>query len=116
MSIHRNQSQDHRQECTSTQEDGRHLWIDINGQHDDSAWMNWFSNKYCDKCENEIVSREDSLEKLGFELMYVSSTECSYCEVYKECRFFKGKNPSTLEIIEMWLNEEVEEEIVSTKL
>ena len=39
-----------------------------------------------------------------------SSTECSYCEVYKECRFFKGKNPSTLEIIEMWLNEEVSED------
>ena len=94
------------------------LWIDINGQHDDSAWMNWFSNKYCDKCESEIVSREDSLEKLGFELMYVNSTQCSYCEVYKECRFFKGKNLSTLEIVEMWLKEEVEEveEIVSTKL
>ena len=94
------------------------LWIDINSQHDDSPWMNWFSKKYCDRCESEVVSREDSLSKLGFNLLYKSSTECSYCEVYNECRFFRGKNPSTLEIIEMWLKEEVEEkeEIVSTSL
>ena len=85
------------------------LWIDTYCQHDDSPWMKWFSEKYCDKCESEIVSAEDSLTKLGFNLLYVSHTECSYCELYKECRFFEGKNPNTLDIIEMWLREEVEE-------
>ena len=87
------------------------LWIDINGHHDESPWLTWFNEKYCDKCEPEIVNAENCLEKLGFELLYKNSTECSYCEVYKECRFFNGKNPSTLEIIEMWLKEEVEEDV-----
>lgn len=88
------------------------LWIDINSQHDDSPWMTWFNETYCDKCNPEIVYAEDSLSKLGFQLLYKNNTECSYCEVYQECRFFNGKNPSTLEIIEMWLKEDVEENIL----
>lgn len=83
-------------------------WLDANVQHDDSPWMTWFDKKYCSKCEPEIVKREDSMSKLGFELLFVNQTECSYCEVYNECRFFPNKeNPSTQEIIEMWLKENI---------
>lgn len=85
-------------------------WIDDHGQHDDSPWMTWFDNKYCSRCESEIVKREDSMSKLGFELLFRNETECSYCEVYDECRFFQNKkNPGTQEIIEMWLKEAVDE-------
>jgi hypothetical protein len=85
-------------------------WIDDHGQHDDSPWMTWFYKKYCSKCESEIVKREDSMSKLGFELLFRNETECSYCEVYDECRFFPNKkNPGTQEIIEMWLKEAVDE-------
>ena len=81
-------------------------WLAANGQYNDSPWMTWFDNKYCSKCESEIVKREDCMSKLGFEPLFSSETECSYCEVYNECRFFPNKkNPDILEIIEMWLKE-----------
>ena len=86
-------------------------WIDENAQHDDSPWMNWFENKYCRNCESVKISREDSLEKLGFELLYLNDTECSYCEINKQCRYFpdREESPSVVEIIKMWLESEVEE-------
>ena len=84
-------------------------WITEFANHDDSPWMNWFNKKYCQKCKSEIVTREDSLDKLGFELIFVNSVECSYCEVYNECRYFPNKpNPTIEEIIKMWLDQEVE--------
>lgn len=86
-------------------------WIDNFGQHDDSPWINWFNRTYCEKCESEIVTVEESQAKLGFQLLYVNNTECSYCEVYKECRFFPNQpSPNTKEIIKMWLQQEVENE------
>lgn len=86
-------------------------WLDEHGMFDDSPWMKWFDNNYCQKCESEIIKRADSKLKLGFELKYVSQTECSYCEVYKHCRFFPDKKevPSNKEIIEMWLSLEVKD-------
>ena len=85
-------------------------WITDFGNHDDSPWMNWFDKTYCQKCEPEVVTREDSEAKLGFLLRYVDKTECSYCEVYKECIFFPNKlTPDIKEIINMWLGQEVEE-------
>lgn len=85
-------------------------WILDFGNHEDSPWMNWFDKNYYQKCEPEIVTREESEAKLGFYLSFVDKTECSYCEVYKECRFFPNKPiPDIEEIIRMWLDQEVEE-------
>lgn len=85
-------------------------WIADFGKHDDSPWMNWFDKTYCQKCESEIVTKDESEAKLGFQFLYLNKTECSYCEVYKECRFFPNKpTPEIEEIIKMWLDQEVEE-------
>lgn len=68
---------------------------------DDTPWMNWFNNKYCNNCDGvncilEVVGRE---------------VECSYCEVYKKCRFFPDRlsdNIDSKEICAMWLRENYE--------
>ena len=86
-------------------------WIADFGNHDDSPWTDWFNRTYCQKCESEIVTRDESEAKLGFQLLFVDKTECSYCEVYKECRFFPNRpNPDMKEIIQMWLEQEIEDE------
>lgn len=86
-------------------------WIDAHGQFDGSPWLEWFDRNYCSKCEPVYVTKEDSKEKLGFELLYNIKTTCAYCEINKECKFFPGReNPSMVEIIEMWLKEPVENE------
>lgn len=85
-------------------------WIADFGNHDDAPWMKWFDRTYCQKCESEIVTRDESESKLGFQLLFVTKTECSYCEVYKECRFFPNRPaPEIEEIIRMWLEQEVED-------
>jgi hypothetical protein len=83
--------------------------IDENAQHDNSPWMTWFDKNYCSKCESVVIPKEETLEKLGFELWHGDSTECSYCEVNSKCRYFPDmeESPNTKEIIEMWLKEEV---------
>lgn len=81
-------------------------WINAFGYHDNSPWIKWFDQKYCSKCESEIIKKEECNSKLGFEPWYNSEVECSYCEVHDECRFFPGKeNPSITEIVKMWLKE-----------
>lgn len=99
----------HYKQLTSLSLEELAKWLDNNVQHDDSPWMAWFNKKYCSKCEPEIVKKEDSMSKLDFELLFnEKEIECSYCEVYNKCRFFPNKeNLSTVEIIELWLKEEV---------
>jgi hypothetical protein len=83
-------------------------WLDVNGQHDDSPWIKWFDDKYCSNCESEVVTSDESEEKLGFALWYKTKVDCAYCEVYNECRFFPNRRAlSNKEIIELWLKEEV---------
>lgn len=98
----------HFKQLTSLSLEELAKWINNNVQHEGSPWMTWFDKKYCSKCEPEIVKKEDFMSKLGFEFLYKKEIECSYCEVYNKCRFFPNKkNPSTVEIIELWLKEEV---------
>lgn len=86
-------------------------WIGTRGQFDDSPWMGWFDKNYCSKCESIYITKDDSKEKLGFELLYNINTTCAYCEINKECRFFPGREqPTLVEIIEMWLKEPAENE------
>ena len=86
-------------------------WINEYGAHDASPWITWFDNKYCSICPYVVIDKKDSLEKLGFELMWEDRTTCSHCEVYKKCRYFPDmkESPSNTEIIKMWLESEVEE-------
>ena len=86
-------------------------WLDENGKFDNSPWCTWFNNTYCSKCDVVKISKEESKEKLGFELFdFIDSTECTYCELTKECRFFPGREtPCNKDIIEMWLKERIED-------
>ena len=82
-------------------------WIDEYGKFDDSPWITWFSNKFCNTCPSVIIDKKDSLDKLGFELWYGTSTTCSYCEINNKCRYFPDMEvtPSNFDIIKMWLME-----------
>lgn len=84
-------------------------WLDTHGKHDGSPWMNWFNKKYCSKCESIKIKKENSKAVLGFELMFVDEATCSYCEVYKKCKYFQGKDktPTNVDIIETWLKETI---------
>jgi hypothetical protein len=84
-------------------------WLDVNGQFDGSPWMKWFDKTYCSRCESIHIKKEDSKAILGFELMFVDETTCSYCEVNKKCKYFPElpKTPTNVDIIEMWLKETI---------
>ena len=86
-------------------------WLDNHGQHDGSPWMIWFDKNYCSKCESIKIKKENSKSVLGFELMFSDETTCSYCEVYKKCKYFQDKDetPNNADIIKMWLEEQVKE-------
>ena len=83
-------------------------WLDNHGQHDGSPWMIWFDKNYCSKCESIKIKKENSKSVLGFELMFSDETTCSYCEVYKKCKYFQDKDetPNNADIIKMWLEEQ----------
>ena len=85
------------------------LWLHKHGQFDCSPWMKWFNDNYCDKCEAIECKYEDAEEKLGFKPFYKNSIECAYCEWNKKCRFFPDMLdiPDNLDIIKMWLSQEV---------
>lgn len=78
-------------------------WLDEHGMIDNTPWMNWFDENYCDKCESIIVKAGDAKEVLGIKPFYNEEYECAYCEVHDHCRFFPDKYPSNKDIIKMWL-------------
>ena len=84
-------------------------WLDEYGQFDNSPWMKWFNEKYCNKCE--AIKCEVNQQFGANDLFIKQEVECSYCELEKKCRFFTDFNnvPSNIDIIKMWLIEEVEE-------
>ncbi len=87
-------------------------WLDEHGQFDDSPWLNWFTEKYCTGCESIKCKYKDVEQLFGFDPDSGNrEMECSYCEVYGKCKFFEKINdiPNNLEIIKMWLKEEVDE-------
>jgi hypothetical protein len=86
-------------------------WLDEHGQFDDSPWMHWFAQKYCDKCESIKCRYQDVEQLLGFDAMSSErEVECAYCEVYGKCKYFEEIDdiPNNLEIIKMWLNKEAD--------
>lgn len=78
-------------------------WLDKYGSFDGSPWMDWFSKKYCNNCENIMVKYPNkSGVRCGKEF------PCSYCELNGNCRFFQDleETPNNEEIIKMWLGNE----------
>lgn len=63
-------------------------WIDENGQFDNSPWMTWWDELYCQNCEAVMCHHIEAKEKLGFEPFYEKDVECAYCEIYKKCKYF----------------------------
>lgn len=91
-------------------------WLDKHGKFDTVPWSEWFSNKYCNNCESIKCKYTDAEETLGFSpySYYNREIECAYCELEKKCRFFEELDdvPDNKEVIKLWLNEEVRNEIV----
>lgn len=72
---------------------------------DNTPWMNWFENKYCNNCD--CVRRYHNT--IGAEVEY------SYCELYNVCKFFPDRpfddiNGKT--ICGMWLKENNYDELL----
>lgn len=77
-------------------------WLDKYGFYEDSPWMDWWNKNYCGKCESEIV----------FAPYLNHNIECCWCELNNRCKFFPemDKQPSSKEMIKMWLESEAEYE------
>ena len=82
-------------------------WLDEHGQFDDSPWANWFNDKYCANCKSITCKIEAT--NVGLTPLYPEQEEdFAYCELHKNCRFFKDKDsvPDVTDMIKMWLKEE----------
>ena len=72
-------------------------WLNKNGNFEDSLWINWFDETYCQKCEDVIGTCS------GREM------EFAYCELNDDkCRFFEefDEVPWGKDLIKLWLMEE----------
>ena len=84
-------------------------WLDEYGQFDNSPWMKFFNEKYCENCDSIKIDHEDAKTKLGLDLFsWELTAECAFCEINDHCKFFPDIDgiPSNLETIRMWLEEE----------
>lgn len=74
-------------------------WIDENETSDCPAWLRWWDDNYCLKCQSEIAY----VEAFGREC------ECAWCELNCNCRFFPKLDdvPDNKQIIKMWLEQEI---------
>ena len=77
-------------------------WLDKYGNFEESPWMKWFGDTYCNniKCPAEKVYVKDYGREMKF----------GWCELNGKCKFFPEFEdiPSNKEIIKMWLMLEVE--------
>ena len=84
-------------------------WLDKNGIIDNSPWMDYFNNKYCNNCESVMCKYEDAEKMLGFKpCLWDDEIECAYCEIYKKCRHFPEMTEvlDGKEIVKLWLEAE----------
>lgn len=68
--------------------------------------LEWWSKKYCANCKSIAHKTKNPIKT------NVPLTELyTYCEFYDKCLYFPNMNniPVKTEIIEMWLNEEMED-------
>ena len=88
-------------------------FIDDHGMYDNTPWMNWWSETYCENCKSVELNCAESIKYLGLTPFFEDDvTLCAYCEVYNKCRFFEAMDhvPETQEIIKLWLEEETDED------
>ena len=52
-------------------------WLDNHTEYDNSAWMQWFDENYCNKCESIRVYIPD----------FQRNANCCWCELHKRCKF-----------------------------
>ena len=73
-------------------------WLDSCGLFEDSPWLNWWNEKYCNKCESEFVYSD----------FFKKRVECAWCEVKGKCKFFPDLPdiPPSKEIVKLWLESE----------
>jgi replicative superfamily II helicase len=83
-------------------------WLDVNGQHDDSPWMSWFNENYCNRCESIECSYTESGAHIENLYNRRITFECSYCELENKCKFFPDYTGvlDNKDIIKLWLKEE----------
>ena len=82
-------------------------FLDCYGRFEDSPWMKWFDEKYCENCESVKCKYEGDMWNADHEF------EAAYCELadesgIKRCRFFPDMNdvPDSKQTCLMWLKEE----------
>ena len=63
----------------------------------EGPWNEWFSKKYCDKCEPIRVTVPDLGNK---------QCDCSFCEINDYCRFFENHKGGVPSEIKLWLESE----------
>ena len=84
-------------------------WLEEHGMIDNTPWMNWWDNNYCDKCESIIIKADEAESSLGIKPFYNEEYECAYCEMHDHCKFFPNQeSPSISDIIKMWLEANVD--------
>ena len=86
------------------------MWFDKYSQVNDSHWMNWWDENYCDKCESIVLPTEEYRSIFGCS-SYADTMTCGYCELKGKCKFFPDLDavPDNKDIIKMWLESEVKE-------
>lgn len=76
-------------------------WLDANGMWDNSPWSTWWNDNFCAKCEDVTAYVPDWDRECDF----------AWCELEHKCRFFQemDEEPSSKDIIKLWLESEVKE-------
>jgi hypothetical protein len=74
-------------------------WLDEHCDFDSALWWKWWDENYCNKCES---IKTESTNIFGHKI------ECAYCELNRNCKFFKDMDdiPNSKQIIKMWLESE----------
>ena len=86
-------------------------WIDKYVAFDDSPWMKWWDENYCQKCEKVAMPREEYARIVGWDCSdFRGGIVCGYCEVNGKCRYFQNMDdiPDNEDVIKMWLETEAD--------
>ena len=89
-------------------------FIDEHGMYDDTPWMNWWDETYCDSCPGLKLTCEEAQETLGITPFMKETYECAYCEVYHKCKYFPDQEevPSMQDIVKLWLEAEADGKVL----
>lgn len=89
-------------------------WLDEYETFDNSPWMKWWNENYCQKCESVTIARNEYASIVGWNNHpnYCGNIECGWCEINRKCKYFQDLDyiPDNEEIIKMWLESEAEDE------